>query len=316
LLVVIAIIGILVALLLPAVQAAREASRRSACSNNLKQIGLALQNYHDSYQRFPAGTYLTRVGGGASHHTWITRILPYMEQSPLYNTVNFGIPAWGQPIVGTKVPNLLCPSDGGYGDPAATHGIAITNYAGSEGYHWHAYANINPGTGQGDYSGLFAINRPMSFANVTDGTSNTVVVAEAESYGYKNGGFNKSGGGKRRVPAGEAVFRSAFVYTAHAGTPNNEGSGSYKKPDDSGNATNGSWFRAAPHSFSPTYLTAWGINADWPGASSMHAGGLTQACRADGSVGNVTANIAWPTWVAINGVADGASRERRCRRRW
>jgi prepilin-type N-terminal cleavage/methylation domain-containing protein len=308
LLVVIAIIGILVALLLPAVQMAREASRRSSCSNNLKQIGLALQNYHDTYSRFPIGVIYQRPDGSAYHHTWLTRILPFMEQGNLYNSVDFTQKAWGQAIVGKKVPNLLCPSDGGYEDPSETHGIAITNYSGSEGYHWWPTANLNPGgIGQGDYSGLFAITRNMKFSSVNDGTSNTVVVAETDSYGYKWGAFNTSGSGKRRVGAGEAVFRSAFVYTGYAGQINNESGGSVKKPDDSGNASSGGWFRAAPHSFSPTYLTAWGIDTEWPGAGSNHAGGICQATRADGSVGSISKTIAWPTWVAVNGVADGST---------
>jgi hypothetical protein len=86
LLVVIAIIGVLVALLLPAVQAAREAARRSSCGNNLKQIGLALHNYHDSFLGFPAGNVtLGNCCGHCSRITWTIDILPYIEQKPLYD---------------------------------------------------------------------------------------------------------------------------------------------------------------------------------------------------------------------------------------
>ena len=165
LLVVIAIIGILIALLLPAVQAAREAARRSQCTNNLKQIGLALQNYHDTFKTFPpvsifgqAGPYPQR----AYHHTWCTAILPFMEQQPLYDSVDLRLPAWGaskQAIVGTVVPAFLCPSDLELGmDPSQTHGIAITNYVASEGYHWWPGAAVPnysfaPNV---DYQGVFA----------------------------------------------------------------------------------------------------------------------------------------------------------------
>src|SRR5687768_7712246 len=152
LLVVIAIIGVLVALLLPAVQAAREAARRSSCSNNLKQIGLGLQNYHDTYLKFPMAGFLTRPGTtptdpGAYHHTWITGILPFMEQKPLYDTINMNLIAWGQPVVATPLKILRCPSDGGYDKPSDTHNIAFTNYSGSEGYHWWETANLNPAWG-------------------------------------------------------------------------------------------------------------------------------------------------------------------------
>src|ERR1700709_2477916 len=82
LLVVIAIIAVLIALLLPAVQQAREAARRSQCKNNLKQLGLAMHNYHDTYKVFPTAS----GGNGFSPHA---RILPYVDQAPLYGTLNF-----------------------------------------------------------------------------------------------------------------------------------------------------------------------------------------------------------------------------------
>ncbi len=95
LLVVIAIIAVLIALLLPAVQQAREAARRTQCKNNLKQIGLALHNYHDVYLKFPYATSSSIVGrfgiANATNHTWIEFILPFIEQGPLYNQINFNI---------------------------------------------------------------------------------------------------------------------------------------------------------------------------------------------------------------------------------
>ena len=100
LLVVIAIIGILVALLLPAVQAAREAARRMSCQNNLKQLGIALHNYHDTNKKFPAGMQFYGPGNNSADRgknyraNWIIAILPYFEQQPLYDTLNVNFPIY------------------------------------------------------------------------------------------------------------------------------------------------------------------------------------------------------------------------------
>src|SRR6185436_9747421 len=111
LLVVIAIIAILIALLLPAVQQAREAARRTQCRNNLKQLGLALHNYHDAKNRFPQAVIWGTWNGQSwlpNHHTWLTMLLPYLDQAPLYNQVNFQAPAWPQTFTATQLPALRC----------------------------------------------------------------------------------------------------------------------------------------------------------------------------------------------------------------
>lgn len=138
LLVVIAIIGILVALLLPAVQAAREAARRMQCSNNLKQLGLAFQNYHDTHKRFPMNyvNWQDRPQWKGSH---LVRLFPFMEQQPQWdlfaNSWN-GNPedvrlSNGLLLRETPIPTLLCPSDSH--EPIINGGRAVTNYAGSMG---------------------------------------------------------------------------------------------------------------------------------------------------------------------------------------
>jgi prepilin-type N-terminal cleavage/methylation domain-containing protein len=317
LLVVIAIIGVLIAMLLPAVQAAREAARRSSCTNNLRQIGIALQNYHDTARKFPPAGFLTRPGATqgpqlAYHHTWLTALLPYIEQKPLHDATNFMLPAWGQPIVATQLPILRCPSDTGLLDPQESHGIAVTSYGGSEGYHWWTTAELNPAWGggwewlpkHGDYSGLFTVGRNFTMGSIKDGTSNTIVVAETESLAYKWGGFWTSGTGTIRVGRGESVFRSAFVYTGHTGESVQPSR--YQSPDGT-TPTDPQWFRGGPHSYAPSYLTAWGINVEWPGASTVHSGDMLQCLRGDGSVAGVQENIEHRVWVTINGLADGGN---------
>jgi len=206
LLVVIAIIAVLVALLLPAVQQAREAARRSTCKNNLKQIGLALHNYHDTYRMFPGASYEHGTLGGTegTHGNWAwgAMILPFLDQSPLFNQLNVGTTL---PEVATSnaalldamqkpYPAFLCPSDSAPGDvnsrrrvPASgssgancTSGcveISISNYVGMNNSGVVDRTNAN---------GLFvwASNRANNnivtrrIRDVTDGTSNTLAVGE------------------------------------------------------------------------------------------------------------------------------------------
>jgi prepilin-type N-terminal cleavage/methylation domain-containing protein len=209
LLVVIAIIGVLVSLLLPAVQAAREASRRMSCSNNLKQFGLALMNYHDTYQRMPpaywksfsppfgTGTFGTPGWG------WGAIILPRLEQKALFDTLGVDAPTALDGSPATKVPAqtilkvFRCPSDVGPKLNAVRFDYATSNYVAVFGA---LYDQLQPGTPQvvgsmpGMCTGMFGPNTCLRLSEVTDGTSNTVTIAEMCS--GPNGVADATTGGK------------------------------------------------------------------------------------------------------------------------
>ena len=148
--------GILVALLLPAVQSAREAARRMQCVNNLKQITLALHNYHDAYKSFPPA--YTVDANGKPLHSWRTLLLPYLEQAALYGQIRLDEP-WDSPnnqrVANTVVPVFCCPS------------------AGNQSPNTSYMVVVGPGA-------LFDGAKPTAMADIADGASNTLAVVEVE----------------------------------------------------------------------------------------------------------------------------------------
>ncbi|HBL45028.1 DUF1559 domain-containing protein [Gimesia sp.] len=175
LLVVIAIIAILIALLLPAVQQAREAARRSQCKNNLKQIGLALHNYHDNFKTFPPGdvrdTYSALDDWSTSQITWIGRILPFLDQAPLYNMINFerapGNGGDNVEVRETILTAVRCPSDSSR-PPHSSY--AQTSYLACRG--------TEASSGNDRTDSMFSVNSRVAIRDVEDGTSNTMMVSE------------------------------------------------------------------------------------------------------------------------------------------
>jgi prepilin-type N-terminal cleavage/methylation domain-containing protein len=182
LLVVIAIIAILIALLLPAVQQAREAARRSQCKNNLKQLGLALHNYHDVSRVFPHTSSIPQ-GYTATVKGWSVqaRLLPFLEQESLKKLINFGTNydvGTNIPVCAKQIPVLLCPSEINL-RPLADGAVTYfpVNYQVNLGT-WFVY---DPVTGQtGD--GAFAPNSSFSSAAFRDGTSSTLAMAEGKAF--------------------------------------------------------------------------------------------------------------------------------------
>ena len=195
LLVVIAIIAILIALLLPAVQQAREAARRSTCKNNMKQLGLAMHNYHDAHSLFPPGLFGYHngdLGGGLKRSCWMQQILPFLDQTPLYNQLspwfnsNTFASAVPTSIRNTVIPVLMCPSD-----PA---GPARTNDGFQGNYVMCATGNLRssyPANGTG-HDGMFYAISSTRFRDVTDGTTNTLMGSEVIIRGSSGPG---TGGG-------------------------------------------------------------------------------------------------------------------------
>jgi prepilin-type processing-associated H-X9-DG protein len=197
----------LVALLLPAVQAAREAARRTQCNNNLKQIGLALHNYHDTYKTFPPMATGTDGPGGWDPQSWYSNqqshgtfffILPFMEQVPLYDTIQAGRPEGGMlgptkqgphslrpySAYKTLIEGYICPSDPYGARGGWTADQMSINYAVSSGDSTiGAEGTWNPSFVRSEFNrGIFSFRKGANIADIVDGTSNTIATSENTVY--------------------------------------------------------------------------------------------------------------------------------------
>lgn len=212
LLVVIAIIGILVGLLLPAVQAAREAARRMSCQNNVKQIGLAMHNYESANRVFPPAGIMRNITAINTNASWSIhgRLLPYLEQSNLYQRINLDLPWDDQSILsGLKLPVYACPSDPSSDSPRdVSPKLSSPLFPTTYGFNLGSWMVFNPVTGQaGD--GVFGPNLRIGFNGITDGTSNTLMVAEVKA--RQHYGRNEPVVGGMAMPAATEAAVAAKV---------------------------------------------------------------------------------------------------------
>ncbi|WP_158264873.1 DUF1559 domain-containing protein [Blastopirellula marina] len=293
LLVVIAIIGVLISLLLPAVQQAREAARRMQCTNNMRQIGLALHNYHDTFGKFPCYEYLdlNNWSGYEYKSGWVSNILPYLEQGNLQGLYNFDytwMHANNADVVTRPLPAFECPST-----PGGTGLIGTANFA-SE------YTDINANV-QGwsaDYAGnsgqratLLLPNaqtadgrkgffvraypvRPQRFRDITDGTTHTIAV-------WESAGRDK-------------VYLFGKLWTASDGTPLTV------SPDNCAWASGNSFFMQSWSSDGTANAGSYVVNATNKNSQpySFHPGGVN-VLAVDGSVHFVAETIKSLTYLAL-----------------
>ena len=315
LLVVIAIIGILIALLLPAVQAAREAARRMQCTNNLKQLGLAFHTYHDANKSFPASKCGPSDWISWGMTSFNIPLLPYFEQNALFSTITMNMPpasangesedpavCWpnclGAPApYQTILSTLGCPSDGQSGS-RSPRGSGGTNYMGSYGDATWTVVNESQVNNRGFFgggcgvigTGPNAVFRTMGA--LTDGTSNTIMVAEAVRGGQYDG---------RMIKGNIAVVDNA-VPSACANVEREPGSNSSFAVTPVYEPRGLSWADGRPHSVgfqtilppnSPSCnegLANPGWSRGYYSASSNHTGGVNLA-MGDGSVQFVSSTI-------------------------
>ncbi len=310
LLVVIAIIGILVALLLPAVQAAREAGRRASCSNNLKQIGIALHNYHDTNKRFPSACRSHQTASNWAYgHSWAVAILPFVEANTLFDKFDLaGVSSPhtgliytgnnehnGNLVSGVVLPYLQCPSSplpemvmlGGAVPAAGAHSPCYTAITGAADHGTAVTKNGGQHQARGIQSqgGALVPHRFNGFQSITDGTSNVVVIGEQSDH-------------CRDVSGARIDCRSDYGHSFTMGTVPE----AYTSDDR--------WFNSTTVRYAVNHKS-WnssGVGDEYYGCNrpiqSAHPGGA-QAALADGSVRLLNQNLDLQTFYNLSNRDDG-----------
>jgi prepilin-type N-terminal cleavage/methylation domain-containing protein len=320
LLVVIAIIAVLIALLLPAVQQAREAARRTQCKNNLKQLGLALHNYHDTSNAFPPG-WIGISTGAYSGFGWNSMLLPYIDQGPLYNNLSQGgIPNMLTGLAANTTPTvkttdsvlgaLRCPSDAGPPTATTITNTSIqfgrSNYPAVCGFdpsqvgmstNWAAAPLVLPTTSSqkmatywvdqvvNQWGGCFGENTRKGIRDMSDGSSNSFVIGERYTPA-------ESSSNTPSTVSGDCIW---------AGTPMSASS-----------TPSGNWMQAlvvgectTRINFGSTAASGGSPRADTAGFGSMHTGGC-HFLMGDGAVKFISENIDMGNYRALSRINDGS----------
>lgn len=321
LLVVIAIIAILIALLLPAVQQAREAARRTQCKNNLKQIGIALHNYHDNSKMFPPAL----INGGRSRfapqpfnlgHTGWMMLMPFIDQAPLYNKWNANEPSSGviengKPLGGTGnwqvnipvtsqiIPGLMCPTDPAPEIHSSTSAAYLSTDAAPSSYVfsvgriaensnniWSAYKNSTARLPDGRtyrWRCAFGMNGAARIRDIRDGTTNTILIGESTTNKRDANHIPRWGQGRHVAVYGRAITELDPGHVNHS---------IYKLNARMCDRSDGAW----------SALANCDLRYAWVFASD-HVGGA-QFVLGDGSVRFISENIDMNTWGLLHAIND------------
>jgi prepilin-type N-terminal cleavage/methylation domain-containing protein len=320
LLVVIAIIGILISMLLPAVQVVREAARRTSCLNNVRQVVLCAHNYESARMRLPTAYTLGAGATATANGSWSihAKLLPYCEQSNAYSMIDFSMSWSNEPNLSSGVPTLRvpmyqCPSE--VNDMVRMKNGGPFVYPQNYGFNFGSWLVYDPATGRrGD--GLFYVNGKVGFGSIKDGTSNTLCVAEVKAFTSYIRNTQDPG---RVAPDNPAAF-AGYSGELKLGTATNSNTGHTEwcdgrvhhsgfttvftpntvVPYESGGVTYDIDFNSEKEGNSTTKATYAAVTS-----RSYHAGDLVSVGLMDGSTHSVAGGVSLDVWRALGTISGG-----------